>query len=86
MRRSNLMVSTGKPKKTLKSFNYDTLRGEIKSTRGFYRDDWSAKAETKTVLTSTKTHFVIRATLDAYLGDVRIFSKSWDEKIKRNYL
>ena len=75
-----------KEKYSYKSFNYDTLRGKIESVRGFYRDDWSTEARTKTVLTSTKTHFVIRATIDAYLGDVRIFSISWDEKIKRNYL
>lgn len=66
--------------------NYDTLRGEVESERTFERDDWFAKTITRTVLTSTKTHFVIRATLDAYHGDVRVFSKSWDEKIKRDLL
>jgi len=41
---------------------------------------------TRTVLTSTRTHFRIRATLDAYEGDARIFSKSWDEKIARDMI
>jgi hypothetical protein len=66
--------------------NYDTLRGEVTSERYFERDDWTARTVTKTVLTSTKTHFIIRATLDAYHGDVRIFSKSWDEQVNRDFL
>lgn len=66
--------------------NYDTVKGEVISERSFERKDWSAKTITRTVLSSTKTHFIIRATLDAYHGDTRIFSKSWDEKIIRDLL
>lgn len=73
-------------KYSYQSYNYDTLRGEVVSERSFKRDDWSTQIKTRTVLTSTKTHFIIRATLDAYEGDVRIFSKSWDERVKRDYL
>ncbi|WP_462280492.1 CocE/NonD family hydrolase [Salinivirga cyanobacteriivorans] len=69
-----------------KNNNYDTVRGEVKSERTFERDDWFAKTITRTVLASTRTHFIIRATLDAYHGDVRVFSKSWDEQIKRDLL
>jgi hypothetical protein len=73
-------------KYSYQSYNYDTLRGEVISERSFKRNDWAVYTKTRTVLTSTKTHFIIRATLDAYEGDVRIFSKSWDERIKRDYL
>lgn len=66
--------------------NYDTLRGEVKSIRSFKRDAWTAQTITRTVLTSTRTHFVIRATLDAYEGDVRVFSKTFDERIQRDLL
>ena len=66
--------------------NYNTLRAEVVSERRFERDDWSAYTRTSTILTSTITHFVIRATLDAYEGDARIFSKTWDERIKRDLL
>jgi len=66
--------------------NYDTLRGEVISERRFQRDDWVVYTKTQTVLTSTQTHFIIRATLDAYEGDVRVFSKTWDERIKRDLL
>jgi putative CocE/NonD family hydrolase len=68
------------------SNNYDTVRGEVVSKRGFKRDDHELLAVTRTVLTSTRTHFKIRAYLDAFEGDARIFSKSWDETITRNFL
>ena len=73
-------------KYSYKNNNYDTLRGEVVSTRSFKRDGWEASTVTRTVLTSTKTHFIIRATLDAYEGDNRIFSKTWDERIVRDML
>ena len=66
--------------------NYDTLRGEVAATRRLKRRDWEIMTLTRTVLTSTRTHFRIRATLDAYEGDARIFSKSWDEKIARDMI
>jgi predicted acyl esterase len=67
-----------------KNNNYDTLRGEVTSRRRFKRDDWEATTITRTILTSTRTHFRIRATLDAYEEDTRIFSKTWDESIPRD--
>ncbi len=62
---------------------YDTVRGETEHIRSFVRGDWKVRTITRTVLTSTKTEFLIRATLDAYEGDVRVFSKSWDESVSR---
>ncbi|MGM0771849.1 MAG: CocE/NonD family hydrolase [Halobacteriota archaeon] len=66
--------------------NYDTVRGEVLTKRSLKRGSWHAITITRTVLTSTRTHFYIRATLDAYEGDVRIFSKSWDEAIPREMM
>ena len=63
---------------------YDTLKGEVKSQRAFQRGDWKATTITHTILTSTRTHFRIRATLDAYEEDTRVFSKTWDEAIPRD--
>ncbi len=34
-------------------------------------------------MTSTEDGFQIRATLDAFEGDARIFARSWDESIPR---
>ncbi len=73
-------------KYSYQTYNYDTLRSEVQSLREFTRGDWSVRTRTRTVLTSTKTHFIIRATLDAYEGDVRVFSKSWNERIVRDFM
>lgn len=68
------------------SNNYDTVRGEVVSRRSFQRNGWELSAVTRTVLTSTRKHFKITATLDAFEGDARIFSKSWDEDIPREFV
>lgn len=65
---------------------YDTLRAEVTGVRGFRRGDWHTYSVTRTVLTSTETHFRIKADLDAYEGDARIFSSSWDEEIPRDFV
>jgi hypothetical protein len=64
--------------------DYATLRGFVEQVRRFERTGWCVSSETRTVLTSTEDAFVIRATLDAYEGEARVFSKSWDEKVPRN--
>ena len=65
---------------------YNSVRGEVRGVRSFRRKDWSVKTITRTVLTSDEAYFFIRAELDAYEGDVRIFSKSWDEKVLRSHV
>ncbi len=75
-----------KEKYTYSNNLYDTVRGEVKTIREFRRDDWKAKTITRTVLTSTRTDFIIRATLDAYEGDVRVYSRSFDERIPRDMI
>jgi len=52
--------------------------------RGYKREDWYVQTRTRTVLTSDKTHFRIRAELDAYKNGHRFFSKSWDERVARD--
>lgn len=66
--------------------NYDTVRGEVTGRRRFKRNDWEVLTVTRTVLASNRTHFRINATLDAYKGDARVFSKSWDENIPRDHV
>jgi putative CocE/NonD family hydrolase len=70
-------------KYSYKNNNYDTLRGEVISKRRFKRKDWEVTTLTRTIITSTKTEFWVRATLDAYEGDTRVFSKTWDERVER---
>jgi hypothetical protein len=64
--------------------DYDSLRGETRWERRFKRGGWEVTTNARTLLTSSPTHFQIRAELDAFEGDSRIFSRSWDERIPRD--
>lgn len=77
--------------KTIEKYSYraddfESIRGETQSIRGFRRDNWSVKTVTKTILTATSTHFCIVADLDAYEGDKRIYCQSWERKIPRDFV
>jgi predicted acyl esterase len=71
---------------TYRADDFSSVRGETLSIRGFKRKDWTIKTVTRTVLTSTPFHFHVFADLDAYEGDKRVYCKSWDEKIPRDYI
>ncbi|MEJ2603839.1 MAG: CocE/NonD family hydrolase [Gammaproteobacteria bacterium] len=62
----------------------DTARGETYWERTLARGDWRIRTEARTILTSTPTHFHINATLDAWEGDKRVYSRNWDESIERD--
>ncbi len=47
------------------------------------RDDWVTRVKTRSVMTSDKDHFHLTNILDAYEGQVRVFTKSWARKIRR---
>ncbi len=63
--------------------DFATVRGYVEQVRTFKKKDWSVQTVTRTTLTSMEDTFLIRATLDAYEGDARVFARSWDEKIGR---
>jgi uncharacterized protein len=67
-----------------RSDDIDTVRGEVHSVWGLRRGDWRVQTITRTVLTSTPTDFQVRAVLDAYEGDKRVYARSWDETIGRD--
>jgi uncharacterized protein len=52
----------------------------------FQRKDWQVSTITRTILTSTETHFRVQAELDAYHQESRVHSESWDTLIPRNHL
>ncbi|MFW5973110.1 MAG: CocE/NonD family hydrolase, partial [Bacteroidota bacterium] len=63
--------------------DFNSVRGETCASRSFQRGDWSVRIETRTVLSSTAEAFSISAELDAYEGDVRVFSRNWQRDIPR---
>ena len=65
---------------------FDSARGETRWTRILKRDGWSIRTVTRTVLTSDAEHFYVRAELDAYENDRRVYSRNWDERIPRDLM
>jgi uncharacterized protein len=61
-----------------------SVRGETRGVRRFTRGDWEVETITHTILTCTRDHFRLQADLDAYLGETRVFAKSWDRWIPRD--
>jgi hypothetical protein len=61
-----------------------SVRGEVSWIIGFARDGWAVETHTRTVLSSTPTHFRLHAQLDAYECDERVFAHSWRLTIPRD--
>ena len=70
---------------TYRADDFSSVRGETLCTRGFKRKDWCIKTVTRTVLTSSSAHFHLLADLDAYEGDKRVYCRSWDTRIPRDF-
>src|SRR5262249_44510138 len=45
---------------------------------------WDTRIRTHSAVTCTATAFIIEADLAAFEGDIRIFSRSWTERIPRD--
>ncbi|MEX2492990.1 MAG: CocE/NonD family hydrolase [Nitrospirales bacterium] len=71
---------------TYQADNFSSVRGETLCIRGFKRQDWFVKTVTRTVLTSSPTHFHLLADLDAYEGDKRVYCTSWERTIPRDFV
>ena len=71
---------------TFQGTDPNSVRGETYWTMGFQRDDLSVFTYTKTVLTSTPEAFHLYAELDAYEGETRVASKTWDRTIPRDFI
>jgi hypothetical protein len=58
----------------------NSARGETYCLREFHSGDW----HTRTVLTSDVEKFFIHATLDAWEGEERVFSRNWRREVGRD--
>lgn len=64
--------------------DYGSVHGWTEWKRSFCRGDWQVHTVTQTLLTANEEYFRIRATLDAFEGETRIHSDTWDEEIPRD--
>jgi putative CocE/NonD family hydrolase len=63
----------------------NSARAEIHWQRAYSRGDWRTASESTTILTGDRENFRLVARLDAYEGESRIFCRSWDERIRRDF-
>ena len=63
-----------------------SVKGETRSVKGLRRGAWSVRSEMHTVLTCTESHFRITADIDAFENGVRVFCRSWDVSIPRDFV
>jgi hypothetical protein len=59
---------------------------DIANSRNMSRGDWNVRTETRTVMRATATEFIVEATLDAYEGDIRVVSRNWQVRHKRDFV
>ncbi|MFD5778614.1 CocE/NonD family hydrolase [Streptomyces sp. NPDC126933] len=64
--------------------DFSSVRGESTWTMTFSRDGWETRTVTSTELTSTEDEFLLHATLDAYEGSRRVFSRNWSLTFRRD--
>ncbi|EWH02724.1 peptidase S15 [Halomonas sp. BC04] len=63
--------------------DFDSVSGESVWERSLKRGDWQVSIVTRTVQTSSASDFFLHATLDAYEGERRVYSRTWDYTIPR---
>jgi hypothetical protein len=57
---------------------------EVTWTWEFERKDWRIRTETRTHVSCTRRDFVVRAHIEAYEGDDKVFERDFEEKVRRN--
>ena len=50
----------------------------------FERKDWRIRTECRTLMSCTRSDFVVSASLEAYEGDKQVFTRNFEERIPRN--
>jgi uncharacterized protein len=60
-----------------------SARQECHWSEEMSRGDWKLRTETYSSQTASKTHWHVQGRLEAYEGDVLVFTKSWDKKVPR---
>jgi hypothetical protein len=57
---------------------------EVQTRQHYARGQWRIRVDSKVAMDVTKDTFNIRAELDAYEGDVRLYSRNWSQRLPRD--
>ena len=71
---------------TIRPEDPNSAKCEVFSHWERLRGDFKIRIEDKVTVTSSKEKFFVRATLDAWEGDARVFAKSWDRAVDRKFV
>jgi hypothetical protein len=52
--------------------------------RHSHAQGWNTRVRTHSAIACTETDFIVEADLEAFEGDIRIFSRSWTQRIPRD--
>lgn len=63
-----------------------SLKVHIERALELQRADWRVRVETSSTMTAGMMHFHVNNHLDAYEGDVRVFTRSWTKAIPRRFV
>ncbi|MFZ3561541.1 CocE/NonD family hydrolase [Streptomyces sp. BH055] len=66
--------------------DFTSATGESTWTMNFRRGEWDTEIVTRTQLTCDEREFHMSATLDAFEGRRRVFSRTWNESVPRDHL
>ncbi len=61
-----------------------SLKGEVRTVHELKRGSFRVKTDTWTELSSDEENFYIKAEMKCYEGDELVYSKEWDEEVKRD--
>ncbi len=78
--------STGRESHAILPDDPTSAKMETHWTEGRKRGRWEVRTETYGRLTATKTHWIVWGKIDAFEGKKKVFSKEFNEKIKRQLM
>ena len=68
------------------SDGYQSIEAETHTRRMLQRGEWHCVTKTRIRVTADAAYFYLVAELDAWEGATRIFSRNWDERIRRHHV
>jgi hypothetical protein len=58
----------------------------VQANLEYRREDWNVRIETDSRLWANRDHFYTRCQMEGFEGEEKVFSKTWKEKIKRDFI
>jgi hypothetical protein len=57
---------------------------DVTWTWEFERKGWCIRTESRTHVSCNRQHFIVRASLEAFEGEKKVFARNFDERVRRN--